>query len=342
MISPPMSPKLRGIFTPNLVPLDGRGQINEGELRRYVDWLIERGVHGLYPNGSTGEFIRFTVEERRRIVKIVCDQAAGRVPVLAGAAEANVRETLAACEAYQEMGARAVAIVSPFYFRLGPESVYAYFREIAQHSPIDVTLYNIPSFASPIDVPTIRRLSEFERVVGIKDSSGDVTFMCRMISAVRPLRPDFTFLTGWEAALVPMLVVGADGGTHATSGIVPELTRQIFDLTTSGALNEAVKLQLRLIELFDAMILSADFPEGFRAAVDLRGFNFGKGRQPLSESQQVDRAALQRVLQCIMSDFGVVDAPEGGCPPRGNRPQADKVLQVTQAVLRELRERGIA
>jgi len=342
MISPPMSPKLRGIFTPNLVPLDGRGQINEGELRRYVDWLIERGVHGLYPNGSTGEFIRFTVEERRRIVKIVCDQAAGRVSVLAGAAEANVRETLAACEAYQEMGARAVAIVSPFYFRLGPESVYAYFREIAQHSPIDVTLYNIPSFASPIDVPTIRRLSEFERVIGIKDSSGDVTFMCRMISAVRPLRPDFTFLTGWEAALVPMLVVGADGGTHATSGIVPELTRQIFDLTTSGALDEAVKLQLRLIELFDAMILSADFPEGFRTAVDLRGFNFGKGRQPLSESQQVDRSALQRVLQCIMSDFGVVDAPAGGCPPRTNRPQADKVLQVTQAVLRELRERGIA
>jgi len=337
-----MSPKLRGIFTPNLVPLDGHGQINEAELRRYVDWLIERGVHGLYPNGSTGEFIRFTVEERRRIVKIVCDQAAGRVPVLAGAAEANVRETLAACEAYQEMGARAVAIVSPFYFRLGPESVYAYFREIALHSPIDVTLYNIPSFASPIDVPTIRRLSEFERVVGIKDSSGDVTFMCRMISAVRPLRPDFTFLTGWEAALVPMLVVGADGGTHATSGIVPELTRQIFDLTTSGALDEAVKLQLRLIELFDAMILSADFPEGFRAAVDLRGFNFGKGRQPLSESQQVDRAALQRVLQCIMSDFGVVDAPKEGCPPRANRPQADKVLQVTQAVLRELRERGIA
>jgi len=337
-----MTSKLRGIFTPNLVPLDGRAQINEAELRRYVDWLIERGVHGLYPNGSTGEFIRFTVEERRRIVKIVCDQAAGRVPVLAGAAEANVRETLAACEAYQEIGARAVAIVSPFYFRLGPESVYAYFREIAQHSPIDVTLYNIPSFASPIDVPTIRRLSEFERVVGIKDSSGDVTFMCRMISAVRPLRPDFTFLTGWEAALVPMLVVGADGGTHATSGIVPELTRQIFDLTTSGALDEAVKLQLRLIELFDAMILSADFPEGFRAAVDLRGFNFGKGRQPLSESQQVDRAALQRVLQCIMSDFGVVDAPEGGCPPRGNRPQADKVLQVTQAVLRELRERGMA
>src|SRR3954462_2133956 len=154
-------PKLQGIFTPNIVPLNDAGEINEAELRRYVDWLIDRGVHGLYPNGSTGEFTRFTVEERRRIVKIVCEQAAGRVPILAGAAEANVRETLAACEAYHGYGARAVAIVSPFYYKLSAESVYAYFREIALHSPIDVTLYNIPMFASPIDVPTLRRLAEF-------------------------------------------------------------------------------------------------------------------------------------------------------------------------------------
>src|SRR5262245_27704885 len=137
------SGKLQGIFTPNVVPLDSAGQINEAELRRYVDWLIERGVHGLYPNGSTGEFTRFTVEERRRIVKIISEQAAGRVPILAGAAEANVRETIRACELYSEYGARAVAIVSPFYYKLGPEAVYAYFREIAEHSPIDVTLYNI-------------------------------------------------------------------------------------------------------------------------------------------------------------------------------------------------------
>ena len=157
-----MKTKIHGIFTPNIVPLDDDGEINEPELRRYVDWLIEHGVHGLYPNGSTGEFTRFTAEERRRIIEIVCEQAAGRVPVLAGAAEANVRETLRACETYAGFGARAVAIVSPFYYKLCPESVYAYFREIALNSPIDVTLYNIPMFASPIDVPTIRRLAEFD------------------------------------------------------------------------------------------------------------------------------------------------------------------------------------
>src|ERR1035441_131482 len=225
-----MSAKLRGIFTPTLVPLDARGQINETELRRFISWLIDRGVHGLYPNGSTGEFTRLTAEERNRIVKIVCDETRGRVPVLAGAAEANVKETLNACAAYADMGAEAVAIVSPYYFRLSPESVYAYFAEIARHSPIDVTLYNIPAFASPIDVPTIRRLAEFPRVVGIKDSSGDLAFMMRMIAAVRPLRPDFCFLTGWEAVLVPMMMLGCDGGTHASGNAVPEVTRRIYDL----------------------------------------------------------------------------------------------------------------
>ena len=206
-----------GILTPLMVPLSPNGDINEEELRRYIDWLIDKGVHGLYPNGSTGEFTRFNAEERRRIIKIVCDQTANRVPVLAGAAEANIRETLDACSAYHDFGARAVAIVSPFYYKLSPESVFAYFREIAINSPIDVTLYNIPLFASPIDNETVCRLAEFDRIIGIKDSSGDLASMTRMIRSIRPHRPDFLFMTGWDAVLVPMLMAGCQGGTHATS-----------------------------------------------------------------------------------------------------------------------------
>ncbi len=336
-----MKPPIAGIFTPNMVPLDRHGDIDEAELRRYVDWLVDRGVHGLYPNGSTGEFTRFTAEERRRTIQIVCHQVRGRVPVLAGAAEANVRETLAACEAYCEYGARAVAIVSPFYYKLSPESVYAYFREIALHSPIDVTLYNIPLFASPIDVPTIRRLSEFPRVIGIKDSSGDMAFMLRMMAAVQPIRPDFVFLTGWEAALVPMLLMGCQGGTNATSGVVPEVTRKMYDLVLARQIDAARTLQLRLLELFDAMLLSADFPEGFRAAAELRGFNFGKSRQPLSDSQQIDRTGLKRVLQCILADFGLTDAPGEGCAPRVGAMPHDRIAQITTQVLDQLRKQGV-
>lgn len=336
-----MTDKLSGIFTPNMVALADDGSIHEAETRRYIDWLIDHGVHGLYPNGSTGEFTRFTVEERRRIIKLNCEQAAGRVPVLAGAAEANVRETIKACELYHEYGARAVAIVSPFYYKLGPESIYAYFREIALNSPIDVTLYNIPMFASPIDVPTIQRLAEFPRIIAIKDSSGDMAFMLRMMAAVEPIRPDFTFLTGWEAALVPMLVMGCDGGTNATSGVVPEVTRRIFDLCRAGQIAQARTIQLRMIELFDAMVYATDFPEGIRAAVELRGFAMGPSRQPASPTQKVDRASLQRVLQCIIADFGYVSQPPEGCPPRSGDIDRDRVSQITQGVLENLKEKGL-
>src|SRR5580700_6884953 len=336
-----MPARLEGIFTPTLVPFDAQGEINEPELRRFVSWLIERGVHGLYPNGSTGEFPRLSREERRRVVRITCEETRGRVPVLAGAAEANIKETLAACEAYAGMGANAVAIVSPFYYRLAADSVFAYLAEFARHSPIDITLYNIPMFASPIDVPTIRRLAEFPRVVGIKDSSGDLAFMMRMIAAVRPARPDFAFLTGWEAVLAPMLMIGCDGGTNASSNAVPEVTRRIFELSRAGKYEEAMRWQYRILELFDAMLYPFEFPDGFRAAAEMRGFRFGHGRQPLSSQRQQDRAPLESVLRCILADFGLVDRPAGGCAPRTGDASRDGVEQVVHEVMRALEQRGL-
>ncbi len=333
--------RLRGIFTPNLVPYDPQGNINEEELRRYVDWLIERGVHGLYPNGSTGEFTRFTVEERKRIVKIIADQTRGRVPILAGAAEANVKETIRACEYYHDLGVRAVAIVAPFYYKLSPSSVYAYFREIGRNTPIDVTLYNIPMFASPIDVPTVQRLSEeCERIVAIKDSSGEIPHMIRMIQAVRPNRPEFSFLTGWDAALMPMLLVGCDGGTNASSGVVPELTRKLYDLTMSQQLDQAREIQYDLVKLFDTMIYSAEFPDGFRAAVDLRGFQMGQGRQPLSAEQMTDLDTLRDTLQCMLANHGFTNEPISGCATSASsaKPEVD---QIVSNVVAELKRRGL-
>jgi len=335
--------KLSGIFTPNLVPYDSQGQVNEPELRRYIDWLIEKGVHGLYPNGSTGEFTRFTPEERRRIVAIIADQTRGRVPILAGAAEANVRETIKACEYYHELGIRAVAIVAPFYYKLSPASVYAYFKEIGDNTPIDVTLYNIPMFASPIDVPTIQRLSEeCEKIVAIKDSSGDIPNMIRMIQAVRPNRPEFSFLTGWDAALMPLLLIGADGGTNASSGVVPELTRKLYDLTMSAKLDEARRVQYDLLTLFDTMIYSAEFPEGFRAAVELRGFQMGQGRQPITSEQKTDISTLSRTLQCMLSEHGFTNEPIGGCAT-GIPEELDNhdVSQIVQRVVAELNRRKL-
>ena len=207
-----------------------------------------------------------------------------------------------------------------------------------------MTLYNIPMFASPIDVPTVQRLAEeCPKIVAIKDSSGDLPHMMRMIAAVRPLRPDFSFLTGWEAALLPMLIVGCDGGTNATSGVVPEVTRKLYDLVQAGKIDEARDIQYKLLKLFDAMLYSADFPEGFRAAVGLRGFNTGVGRQPLAPQQHEQLATLRNTLQCILAESGFADEPVGGCKTTGGGSSTpDDVSRIVQGVIAELKRRGIA
>ena len=243
---------------------------------------------------------------------------------------------------YGALGVRAVAIVSPFYYKLSPDGVYAYFKEIADHSPVDVTLYNIPMFASPIDVPTVQRLSEeCPRVVAIKDSSGDLPHMMRMITKVRPNRPDFSFLTGWDPALMAMMLIGCDGGTNATSGVVPEITRKLYDLTRGQRIDEACDLQYRLLELFDAMIYSSEFPEGFRAALQLRGIQTGRGRQPQSLLQQTELETLSQQLQCLLASEGFTSEPADGCQDASSaNPQ--QIARIVQGVLGELQRRGIA
>ena len=262
------------------------------------------------------------------------------MPILAGAAEANTRETIRACEHYHSLGVRAVAIVSPFYYKLSADGVYAYFKEIADNSPIDVTLYNIPMFASPIDVPTVQRLAEeCERVVAIKESSGDLPHMMRMISAVRPLRPNFAFLTGWDAALMPMLLLGCDGGTNATSGVVPEITRKLYDLTMSRQIDQARDLQYRLLTLFDAMLYSSEFPEGFRAALQLRGIKTGKGRQPQAAAQEAALRKLSNELQCLLAAEGFTDEPIGGCAA-GQPIDELQIDRIVKQVVNELQRRS--
>ena len=334
--------KLSGIYTPNIVCLDNNGNINEGETRRYVDWLIDKGVHGLYPNGSTGEFTRFTAEERVRIIEIIADQVNGRVPILAGAAEENTRETIRACERYYDLGATAVAIVSPFYYQIGPEAVYTYFKEIADNSPIDVTLYNIPLFASPIDVDTVARLADdCPRIIGIKDSSGDIPQMMRMIDKVRPNRPDFSFLTGWDPVLVPMMWVGADGGTNASSGVVPEITSKIFQLASTGQWELARDLQYRLLKLFDAMIFRSEFPEGFREAIKLRGFNTGVGRQPQGPELTAKLQVLSSELETMLREEGFMQEAQTQFTSAPSTSGID-IEAIVRGVMAELARRGLA
>ena len=141
--------------------------------------------------------------------------------------------------------------------------------------------------------------------------------------------------------LVPMVAVGCDGGTNASGNVIPEVILQMFELARKGVPGEAMALQYRVMELFDAMLNPFEFPDGFRAAAEMRGFKMGRGRQPLTPSQEVDRSALQSVLQCILSDFKFVEPPAAGCAPRTGNVSGDRVGQIVYEVLHELEQRGL-
>ncbi len=302
-----MSGKMRfeGIFAPLVVPLTEGGAIDQTALRRLVDWLIDRGVHGLFANGSTGEFVRFGGEERRRIVHIVCDQAAGRVPVIAGASEANVGEIVSAAADYAAMGACAVALTPPYYYRVGQETIRAYFEEIARRVAIDVVLYNIPAFASSMEADTVVALARQPRIVAIKDSSGDLPLLMEMIARIRPSRADFRFLCGSDATLAPALLMGADGGVNSTANVAPELLRRLYDAARGDDVAEARRQQAMLRHLL-ALLSSLEFPENFRAGAEARGLSVGAGRQPLSSAQQAQRGELVAAVRALLPQLGIV------------------------------------
>jgi 4-hydroxy-tetrahydrodipicolinate synthase len=140
---------------------------------------------------------------------------------------------------------------------------------------------------------------------------------------------------------MPMLLIGCDGGTNATSGVVPEITRKLYDLTLLGKLDAARELQYRLLRLFDAMIYSAEFPEGFRAALRLRGISTGRGRQPQSPMQQLQLDKLSNELQCLLAAEGFTNEPVGGCPV-GQSVDPEQIARIVQGVVGELKRRGMA
>ena len=334
--------KLSGIFTPTLVPFDAKGRINEGELRRMVNWLIEKGVSGLYPNGSTGEFIRLSLEERKRVIQIVAGENGGRVPVLAGAAEANMDMILEVSRVYADLGCAAVSVTGPYYYKVSQESIEHYFRELAKRSPIDIILYNIPQYSNEISVPVLTRLAmDCPRIIGVKDSSRDFPRFLSTLHLIKPQRPDFSCLIGCEEMLFPSLLMGADGGTIASSGVVPEVIVRLYRESVAGNIAEARRIQFKLLDLIEAMLTGTNFPEGFRAGMSLRGFDLGSTRQLLSPREQADLDGIRGKIACLLAECGFAEAASAcRVAPQSPRPAGVNMDQIVHEVLKTLGKPG--
>jgi 4-hydroxy-tetrahydrodipicolinate synthase len=333
---------LSGIFVPNIVPYDAQGRIAEEELRRIIRWQGEKGVTGFYPNGSMGEFIRLSYEERKRVVKIVAEEAGGK-PILAGAAEPNVDLVLEMCRYCADLGCRAVSITGPYYYKLTQESIEAYFRQLAAQSPIDIVIYNIPVFANEISIPVLKRLAlDCPRIIGTKDTSKDLCRFQMTLHEIKGQRPDFGVLIGWEELLCAALFMGADGGTLACAGIVPEVVMKIYQDARAGNWAEARRVQFKLLDLFSLMVGAPNFPEGFRAGYELRGFKAGHARFPLSEGEQAELETMRGRLACVLADAGFAEAASACRRPEGAAGKAPAKRRDIEDLVREVMEQMLA
>ncbi|MFP6593021.1 MAG: dihydrodipicolinate synthase family protein [Candidatus Latescibacterota bacterium] len=308
------SRRFSGIFTPNIVIYDASGAINYKEMERYISWLIDAGIHGLYPNGSTGEFVRLSSEERRDVVRLIVNVNDGRVPILAGASEANLRDVLQMAEFYADLGADAISLVPPYYYKISDASLYEYFAEIARNSPLDILLYNIPQFTQELTLDIMEELLAFERILGTKDSSRDLPRIINTMHRLRRHRPDYVVLNGCEEILLPSIIMGANGGTIATSGIVPEIIVELYDRAVAQDLDRARELQYRIMPLINIMLLGVNFPEGFKTGVAVRGFDVGSPRSVLSGEEREYLLSLESEIGCILGDMGYSVRGARGCP----------------------------
>ncbi|MEW6756230.1 MAG: dihydrodipicolinate synthase family protein [Candidatus Latescibacterota bacterium] len=304
----------RGIFCPNIVILDDAGRISYGEMERYIDWLIQAGIHGLYPNGSTGEFVRLSWEERQEVVKLICTVNAGRVPVLAGASEANLRDVLRMTEYYATVGVDAISLVAPYYYKVSEKSLFQYFAEIATESPLDILLYNIPQFTQELTLQMMESLLPYERIFGTKDSSRDLPRLTNTMHRLRRQRPDYVVLVGCEEILFPSVIMGASGGTIATSGIIPEVIVEIYQRALAHDVERGRDLQYRVLDLINLMLLGVNFPEGFKTGVAVRGFRVGPPRQVMSDEERDYLLRLEAQIGCILSDMGYAVQGARACP----------------------------
>jgi len=295
--------KPEGVYAAMLTPFDDEGRINETELRNLVDWLVEEGINGLFPLGSVGEFIHLSFEEKVRVMEIVVDQAGGRIPVTPGTTASCAKNCIELTKRARDLGCQAVVVAPPYYFPMEQEMIEEHYEQVARAVPdFPIILYNIPLFATPLSYDVVKRLSRIDNVVGMKDSSGSMVDLMHFMDKIRVIGEELSILTGREEMLFSALAVGARGTMSATVGIVPELMTGIYRAWQDGDIEKARELQFSVLLLIRAM-WALPMPLGFKAALEVRGFEMGEPKQPLSDAEQFNYLKVKSRIQKIMKQM---------------------------------------
>jgi 4-hydroxy-tetrahydrodipicolinate synthase len=247
---------LRGSIVPLVTPFRD-GSLDEQALAGLIEWQIAAGSHGISVTGTTGEPSSLSAEERKRVIRLAVEAAAGRVPVVAGTGSENHAQTLELSRYAAHAGADALLLVVPYYVRPTQEGLYRHFKEVAGQVELPVILYNIPGRAAVnLEIDTVRRLrDECVNIVGIKEANPDFGHITRLLGA---LGREFLVYSGIELLCYPVLAIGGAGHVSATGNVLPEKVAALYDLTAAGRWSEAQDLHYALMPLNEALFFETN------------------------------------------------------------------------------------
>jgi len=284
----------RGAMVAIVTPFKN-GEVDEAALRQLVEFQIANGTRGIVPCGTTGEPATLTFQEHERVVEIVIDQAARRVPVLAGTGSNNTEEAIHLTKHAKKAGADAVLMISPYYNKPTQEGLYQHFKKVAESVDIPIILYNIPGRTSVnMETETIVRLSKIENIVGVKEASGS---MKQITDIIARCGEQFDVLSGEDFLTFPLLCVGGHGVISVVSNVAPRDMADLCTLFFEGRFAEAQKLYYRLLPLCHALFYETNPAPAKAALAMMKKIESDEVRLPLVTMSESNRERLRRDLQ---------------------------------------------
>ena len=271
---------IKGVIVPIITPIDEDERIDEARLRRQVDFVIKGGLHGILAFGSNGEFYQLEEDEMRRGLQIMVDQAAGRVPVYFGIGAINTKKCCRLAKMAVENGAVGVSILQPMFLKPTEEELFQHFKAIAQAVPeTPVLLYNNPGRVGyTMSANLVDRLAhEVENIVGMKDTSGDITQTEEFIRRTRDV--NFKVFGGKDTLLYASLCHCAVGGVCTAGNFMPELIVDVYNKYMAGDLKGSLEAQFKLNPVRLSMD-AASFPVAAKDMANLRGLDIGVPYRP--------------------------------------------------------------
>ena len=291
----------RGVFPYLVSPIDERGRVKDVVLTALVNDLIDAGVHGLTPLGSTGEFAYLNREQRHRIVEVVVKATRGRVPVVAGVAATTIADAVEQVKAYEALGVDGILGILEVYFPLTEDGVVAYFSAMANATALPVVLYTNPQFQrSDLTLPAIERLAKIDNIRYLKDASSDTGRLLSIINAVGDRIGVFS-----ASAHIPacVMLIGGVGWMAGPACVVPRQSAHLYDLCRAGRWDEAMRLQRSLWRI-NRVFAKYNLAACIKGGLELQGYEVGAPLPPQTPLSEAGRTEIKGVL----ADLGALKA----------------------------------